>query len=148
MFYQGKRNIILVEDNLFDIKIIKDALEKSTENYNIIVFKDGKTASEYFENSDAFLAENPHLVLLDLTVPNISGKELLKHLKENDKTKKIPVVVLSLSNYSNDICESYKNYANCYITKPKDIDDFINKINIITNYWFNIVKLPKAIELY
>jgi len=84
----------------------------------------------------------PDLILLDLNLPKKSGGEVLKEIKENDKLKCIPVVVLTSSNREEDLVESYKNNANCYITKPLNLDQLINVIREIIDFWLNIVKLP------
>jgi len=144
----NEKKIILIEDSLIDVKVIKQGLESKDKNYKLTVFNDGNSALEYFNKLGLSIMEFPDIIILDLGIPNVDGLELLKKLKENTFTKKIPVVILTLSEYKEDIKLTYLNYANCYVIKPKDLNEFINKIHVITNYWFNIVKLPKQIEAY
>ncbi|HKL03574.1 MAG TPA: response regulator, partial [Cryomorphaceae bacterium] len=87
-------------------------------------------------------AERPDLVLLDINMPKVNGHEVLEHIKTDDELKDIPVVMLTTSSDEVDIKKSYENYVNCYITKPVDIDSFIEAISTVENFWISIVQLP------
>jgi CheY-like chemotaxis protein len=134
-------NILLVEDNEGDILLTKEAFEDSKIVNNIIAVRDGAKAISFFEaltNND----EIPHLVLLDINLPKVNGHKVLMYIKNNEKYKTIPVIMLTTSSSEADIEKSYKNHANCYITKPIDLSDFMKAINKIEDFWINIVSIP------
>jgi len=135
-------NILLIEDNEGDILLTTEAFEDSKIINKLKVIKDGKEAVAFFES----LTEKediPHLVLLDINLPKISGHEVLLYLKRHDRYKQIPVIMLTTSSSAKDILASYKNHVNCYITKPIDVQDFIGAITKIEDFWINIVSIPK-----
>lgn len=136
-----KNQILLVEDNEGDIVLTSEAFEESSCKVNIQVARNGKEAINilFDQNEDAQL---PDLILLDINLPLLNGHEVLKKIKENEKTKHIPVIILTTSSAISDINLTYENYANCFITKPADINDFFETINVLCNYWFKISKLP------
>jgi CheY-like chemotaxis protein len=134
-------NILLVEDNEGDILLTKEAFEESKIVNKITAIKDGKEVINFFEaltNKD----EIPHLVLLDINLPKVSGHEVLMYIKNNEKFKSIPVIMLTTSSSEKDILQSYKNHVNCYITKPIDAVDFMKAIMKIEDFWINIVSIP------
>lgn len=136
-----KNLILLVEDNEGDIVLTSEAFEESSCKVNIQVARNGKEAINilFDQNENAQL---PDLILLDINLPLLNGHEVLKKIKENEKTKHIPVIILTTSSAISDINLTYENYANCFITKPADINDFFETINVLCNYWFKISKLP------
>lgn len=136
-----KNQILLVEDNEGDIVLTSEAFEESCCKVNIQVARNGKEAINilFDQNEDTQL---PDLILLDINLPLLNGHEVLKKIKENEKTKHIPVIILTTSSAISDINLTYENYANCFITKPADINDFFETINVLCNYWFKISKLP------
>ena len=136
-----KNQILLVEDNEGDIVLTSEAFEESSCKVNIQVARNGKEAINilFDQNEDAQL---PDLILLDINLPLLNGHEVLKKIKENEKTRHIPVAILTTSSAISDINLTYENFANCFITKPADINDFFETINALSNYWFNICKLP------
>lgn len=136
-----KNLILLVEDNEGDIVLTSEAFEESSCKVNIQVARNGKEAINilFDQNEDTQL---PDLILLDINLPLLNGHEVLKKIKENEKTKHIPVIILTTSSAISDINLTYENYANCFITKPADINDFFETINVLCNYWFKISKLP------
>lgn len=136
-----KNQILLVEDNEGDIVLTSEAFEESSCKVNIQVARNGKEAINilFDQNENAQL---PDLILLDINLPLLNGHEVLKKIKENEKTKHIPVIILTTSSAISDINLTYENYANCFITKPADINDFFETINVLCNYWFKISKLP------
>lgn len=134
-------NILLVEDNEGDILLTMEAFEESKIVNKITAIKDGKEAINYFEALTK-KDEMPHLVLLDINLPKVSGHEVLMYIKNNEKFKSIPVIMLTTSSSEKDILQSYKNHVNCYITKPIDVADFMKAIMKIEDFWINIVSIP------
>jgi CheY-like chemotaxis protein len=135
--------ILLVEDNDGDILLTKRALQKSKLSNNLHVVKDGTEALAFLRNKGKYKnAVRPDLILLDLNLPMKNGQEVLSDIKKDDKLKRIPVVVLTTSSRDEDIRKSYDLHANCYITKPLNMDQFISVVNSIDDFWFSIVKLP------
>lgn len=136
-----KNQILLVEDNEGDIVLTTEAFEECDFKTDIQVARNGKEAITFlFEQQDE--SQLPDLILLDINLPLLNGHEVLKKIKENEKTKHIPVVMLTTSSAVSDINLTYDNYANCFITKPADINDFFETINNLSNYWFRTSKLP------
>lgn len=135
-------HILLVEDNEGDIVLTKEAFEEKKIVNKISVAKDGKQAIDLL-NSLAASGKNelPDLILLDINLPKKNGHEVLSEIKKNDCLKHIPVIILTTSSSKLDIMLAYKNYANCYITKPVDLSEFINAISSIENFWFEIITL-------
>jgi CheY-like chemotaxis protein len=135
-------NLLLVEDNEGDIVLTMEAFEESKLINKITVLRDGKEAIRFFDNL-ANEAEQPDLVLLDVNLPKVSGHDVLKHIKSDEKLRIIPVIMLTTSSAEKDILQSYKNHVNCYITKPIDIGDFIKAMTKIEDFWINIVSIPR-----
>jgi|TARA_R110000850_G_scaffold271690_1_gene406191 CheY-like chemotaxis protein len=136
-------HILLAEDNLGDIILIREAFAERNLIDRISVVKDGKQALEFIYKDGKYAnAETPDLIILDINLPKINGLEVLKKIKKSKDLKKIPVIMLTSSSSQKDINESYDNYANCFITKPDDVDDFLKAINGIEDFWINIGSLP------
>lgn len=137
-------HILLVEDNEGDIMLTTEALEEKKIANKVSVVKNGRDAIDFMLKRGKYSNEStPDLVLLDINLPLKSGHEVLKELKTNELTKQIPVIILTTSSSEEDVKKSYGNHANCFITKPVDVDDFLNAISLIEDFWFSIVKLPK-----
>jgi len=135
--------ILLVEDNPGDIRLTQEAMKESKFNNNLSIATDGVEAMKFLHKKGEFEnAPMPDLVLLDLNLPKMDGREVLEQMKNDDELKKIPVVILTTSNAEKDIAKSYELHANCYINKPVDLEQFFEVVRTIENYWFNIVKLP------
>lgn len=134
-------HILLVEDNEGDILLTVEALEEGRIANVIEVARDGQEAVNKLE-ADLVNNNLPDLILLDINLPKMNGHEVLEKLKKNENFKHIPVIILSTSSSEMDIMKSYNNHANCFITKPVEIDDFVKAIESIENFWFSIVKLP------
>ena len=136
-------HILLVEDNEGDVVLTKEALEEISINITLSVLKDGKQAIDFLnhigEDTDLTF---PDLMLLDINLPKKNGHEVLQYVKENEKFKHIPVIMLTTSSSERDINLSYTNHANCYITKPSDVDEYIEALSATANFWLNICKLP------
>ena len=136
-------HILLVEDNEGDIVLTMEALEDARVQNKVTVKKDGAVALDYLADLAAQSPEDlPDLILLDINLPKIDGKEVLNYIKKDEQLKKIPVVMLTTSSSQQDILESYNGHANCYITKPVDINKFFNIVKVIEDFWITIVKLP------
>lgn len=136
-------HILLVEDNEGDILLTTDALEDANMGTKLTVVKDGKEAIEFFQSPGSHKAGAlPDLVLLDVNLPKKNGHEVLKYIKAEKELRHIPVIMLTTSSSQKDINQAYENYANSYITKPMDADEFLSVVTAIENYWVSIVKLP------
>jgi len=131
--------ILLVEDNIGDIRLTQEALKESSLIVNLTVARDGIEAMERLSGKGA---ANPDLILLDLNLPRKDGREVLQEIKNDADLKRIPVVVLTTSEAESDIMATYGFHANCFITKPVDMDQFIKIVQMLEEFWFTIVKLP------
>jgi len=135
--------ILLVEDNPGDVRLTKEALKEAKVINNLTVLKDGEEALTYLRRQGPYeKAKRPHLILLDLNLPRKDGREVLAQIKAEEPLKRIPVVVLTTSQDEQDVLKSYNLHANCYITKPVDLDQFIKVVRSIEDFWLGIVVLP------
>lgn len=135
--------ILLVEDNPADVKLTQQALEDGKIANNLRVARDGEEALAYLNREGQFAeASRPDLVLLDLNLPKMNGWEVLKAVKANPDLRRLPVVILSTSGMEEDVLRSYDLHANCYVTKPVDLDQFIKIVQEIKEFWIEIVRLP------
>ena len=138
--------ILIVEDNADDAELMIRALNKKNIANHIIHLKDGEQALNFLLNrdkySDCHERPLPKVILLDLKLPKLSGIEVLKELKANSETKKIPVVIITSSRENPDIKDAYDNGANSYIVKPIDFNDFVNTLNQIGLYWMVVNQKP------
>jgi CheY-like chemotaxis protein len=135
--------ILLVEDSLADIDLTKEALTDAKVRNNLNVVTDGAEALAYLRREGEFAeAPRPDLVLLDLNLPKVDGREVLAAIKDDPDLKRIPVVILTTSEAEGDIVKSYDLHANCYVTKPVDLERFIGVVRSIEDFWLAIVKLP------
>jgi chemotaxis family two-component system response regulator Rcp1 len=136
-------DILLVEDNPGDVRLTKEALRDAKVLNKIFVAKDGVEAMEFLRKEGAFTDRHtPDLILLDLNLPRKDGREVLAEIKEDPKLKHIPVVILTSSKADEDILKAYNLHANCYITKPVDLNGFVEIMHSMEEFWFTIVKLP------
>lgn len=140
----GKQiDILLIEDNIGDITLTKKTLSKSKIMNNLTVIQDGDEAIEYLSKKGKYSeATTPDVILLDLNLPKKSGQEILNEIKSNELTRHIPVVVLTTSKKEEDILRSYNLHANCFVSKPIDLNQFQEVVSTIEDFWFTIVKLP------
>jgi len=136
-------HILLVEDNEGDIFLVTEALEEGKIVNKISVTRDGREALDFLDKKGKYEKEElPDLILLDVNLPKKNGHEVLEYIKEKEALKQIPVIMLTTSSAEKDILMSYKNHANCFITKPVDVDNFLKVIYSIESFWISIVKLP------
>lgn len=135
--------ILLVEDNPGDVRLTEEAFREGKVRNNLYVAKDGIEALEFLRREGPYKkAVRPDLILLDLNLPRMDGRELLAEIKDDDDLKRIPVVILTTSKAEEDVLKTYNLHANCYITKPVDLDQFITVVQAIEGFWMTIVKLP------
>ena len=136
--------ILLVEDNPGDVRLTQEALREGKVWNNLSVAGDGVEAMRFLRHDAGYVAApRPDLVLLDLNLPKKDGREVLAEIKDDADLRTIPVVVLTTSKAEEDILRSYKLHANCYITKPVDLEQFMNVVGSIEDFWLCIVKLPR-----
>lgn len=135
-------NIFLVEDNEADVDLVKFCLKKNKLDVDLSVYGNGQDALErlFDENTNS---PQPDIILLDINLPGMSGIDVLQKIKENDKTKVIPTVMLTSSKHDEDVIKSYTYHANCYLQKPLDLTSFQNIITTFEQFWLTIVTLPK-----
>jgi two-component system, chemotaxis family, response regulator Rcp1 len=137
--------VLLVEDNPADARLISEAFKGFRILSNLSLVRDGEMAIEYLRRQNDFAAAaKPDIIILDLNVPKKNGFEILAEIRKDEGLKRIPIIVLSNSDAELDIQKSYELSANCYITKPASLDDFIDTIMSIENFWLSTVKLPRA----
>ena len=135
--------VLLVEDNPGDIRLTEEALKESHLMVHLNVARDGEEAMAFLRRIGTHsTAATPDLILLDLNLPRKDGREVLQEIKADSGLKRIPVVVLTTSEADSDILTTYDLHANCYITKPIDMDQFIKIVRVLEDFWFTIVKLP------
>ena len=137
--------ILLVEDNEGDIVLTMEAFKEANILNHIDVVRDGQAALNFLRKQGEHAnTTTPDIILLDINLPKIDGTEILTIIKNDEVLKMIPVIMLTTSDAEKDILKSYYNHANCYITKPVDMDKFMEVIQAIKNFWISIVKLPKT----
>jgi chemotaxis family two-component system response regulator Rcp1 len=135
--------VLMVEDDPDDVYLTKEALRASRLRINLDVVTDGVEAIRYLRGDGGTNRHRrPDLVLLDLNLPRMGGREVLLQIKEDPALTDIPVVILTTSHAEEDIAASYRQHANCYISKPVDIDQFRSVVASIENFWFTVVQLP------
>jgi chemotaxis family two-component system response regulator Rcp1 len=137
--------ILLVEDNPGDVRLTREALREGKVYNNLHWAKDGVEALEFLRQEGKHsAAPRPDIILLDLNLPKKDGREVLESIKNDDRFKQIPVVILTTSEAEEDVLRSYALHANCYITKPVDLDKFIVVVQSIDRFWLTVVTLPPA----
>lgn len=135
-------SILLVEDNPGDVRLTVEALKEGKILNQMAVVADGIEAMDFLRNSDN--QTRPDLIMLDLNLPRMSGREVLAAIKADEALRRIPVVVLTTSDSEQDILDSYNMHANCYVTKPVDLEQFIKVVRSIEEFWLTVVKLPSS----
>ncbi len=136
-------HILLVEDNEGDIFLTAEAFENAKVITKLSVVRDGKAAIDFLKKEGDYAnVKVPDLLLLDLNLPKVNGYEVLEFVKSDSNLKVLPVIVLSTSSAQSDINRCYANHANCYITKPVDVENLFRVVSRIENFWLSTVKLP------
>jgi len=137
--------ILLVEDNPGDVRLTKEALKEGKVYNNLHWARDGVEALEFLKREGKHAkAPRPDIILLDLNLPKKDGREVLEVIKKDGVLKHIPVVVLTTSKAEEDVLRSYELHANCYVTKPVDLEKFIQVVQSIDRFWLTVVTLPPA----
>ena len=137
--------ILLVEDNLGDVRLATEAFKEAKVRNSLHIVGDGVEALLFLRKEGKYSqSPRPHVILLDLNLPKKDGREVLAEIKNDADLKRIPVVILTISKAEEDILKAYNLHANCYITKPLDLGQFIKVIQSIEDFWLTIVTLPKG----
>ena len=135
--------ILLVEDNPGDVRLTVEALKEGKVRNILHAVEDGEEAMKFLRRQETYeKAPRPDLVLLDLNLPKMNGREVLAAIKEDPDLRRIPVVILTVSKAEQDILKTYDLHANCYINKPVDLEQFLTVVQSIENFWLTVVKLP------
>ena len=136
-------NVLLIEDNPGDERLTREALKEGKVYNNFHWVKDGVEAMEFLRRQGKYAeAPRPDIILLDLNLPKKDGREVLQEIKTDEELKRIPVVVLTTSKAEEDVLRTYNLHANCYVTKPVDLEKFIVVVKSIDRFWLTVVTLP------
>jgi CheY-like chemotaxis protein len=136
--------VLLVEDSSGDIRLTREAFKDAKMHINLHVAMDGTEAMAFLTRQGKYAdAPRPDMILLDLNLPKKDGREVLKEIKESPTLGTIPVVILTTSASDADVLRSYQLHANCYITKPVDLEGFLKVVRSIDDFWLSVVKLPR-----
>jgi two-component system, chemotaxis family, response regulator Rcp1 len=139
--------VLLVEDSPGDVRLTQEAFRMANKAIHLHVAADGVEAMAFLRQEGVHVqAPRPDLILLDLNLPRMDGREVLAHIKEDDSLKLIPTVILTTSDAEKDIVKSYQLQANCYLTKPVQLDAFENLVTSINDFWLTKVKLPQQMQ--
>ncbi len=140
---QKLTRVLLIEDNPGDVRLTQEALREGKVRNHLHVAADGVEALAYLRREGQYAkARQPDLILLDLNLPKKNGREVLAEIKGDPELRRIPVVILTVSKAEEDILKSYNLHANCYITKPVDLDQFLGVVKSIEDFWLTVVMLP------
>jgi CheY-like chemotaxis protein len=138
------KEVLLVEDSPGDVRLTKEAFRAANASIHLHVASDGIEAIAFLKREGPHVdAPRPDLILLDLNLPKMDGREVLTHIKEDDRLKTIPTVILTTSDSEADVAKSYQLQANCYLSKPVQFDAFENLVKSINDFWLTKVKLPQ-----
>jgi Response regulators consisting of a CheY-like receiver domain and a winged-helix DNA-binding domain len=143
---QNKITILLIEDNPGDVRLTQEAFKEGKKNVNLDVVMDGVEAINYlYKRGQYSEKESPDLILLDLNLPKMDGREVLEKVKNDDNLRMIPIIVLTTSDADQDILKSYNLHVNCYLNKPVDFDKFFDIIQKIEDFWLTTAILPSML---
>jgi len=135
--------ILLVEDSPGDVRLTKEALKEGKVLNHLHIAGDGVEALAFLRREGSYAGvPRPDLILLDLNLPRKDGREVLETIKEDPELRRIPVVILTTSSAERDVLQSYDLHANCYVTKPVDLQQFISVVRSVEDFWLTVVKLP------
>jgi two-component system response regulator len=136
--------ILLVEDNPGDVRLTQEAARETKIHNNMHVVTNGLDAMAFLRHEGRFgSVPRPDLILLDLNMPVMDGREVLRQVKNDEKIRRIPVVIITSSQAEEDILRAYDLQASCYVTKPVDLDQFIKVVKHVENFWLTVVTLPR-----
>jgi two-component system, chemotaxis family, response regulator Rcp1 len=139
--------VLLVEDSPGDVRLTQEAFREANKAIQLNVVVDGVEAMAFLRREGIHVhAPRPDLILLDLNLPKMDGREVLAHIKEDDSLKLIPTVILTTSDAEADIVKSYQLQANCYLNKPVQLDAFENLVKSVNDFWLTKVKLPQQMQ--
>ena len=139
--------VLLVEDSPGDVRLTREAFNDAKMHIDLHVASDGAEAMAFLRREGKYVdVPRPDLILLDLNLPKKSGREVLGEIKEDPTLMSIPVVILTTSASEQDVLRSYLLHANCFITKPVDLDGFLKVVTSIDNFWLSVVKLPREVR--
>jgi two-component system, chemotaxis family, response regulator Rcp1 len=139
--------VLLVEDSPGDVRLTQEAFRAANNTIQLHVATDGVEAMSFLRQKGIHIhAPRPDLILLDLNLPKMDGREVLAHIKEDDSLKLIPTVILTTSDAEADIVKSYQLQANCYLNKPVQLDAFENLVTSINDFWLTKVRLPQQVQ--
>jgi len=137
--------ILLVEDNPGDIRLTQEALGGNKVRNNMAVVQDGAEAMAFLRREAQYAdSPRPDLILLDLNLPRIDGREVLRRIKNDNELRLIPVVILTTSREEQDVLKAYGLYANCYVAKPVELEQFMEIVRAIESFWLTVVTLPEG----
>jgi len=139
--------ILLVEDSPSDVRLVREALKENPIPVQITVARDGVEAVDYLHQAEEGLTTFPDLMLLDLNLPRKNGREVLAEVKGSPTLKRIPVLVMTSSRSDEDVAQAYSLNANCYITKPSDLKEYVDVVRAIEDFWFLTATLPEAFRM-
>jgi CheY-like chemotaxis protein len=139
-------DILLVEDNRADVRLTVEAIREADSSVNLLTARTGEEALRMLQGGETAKPISPKLVVLDLNLPGVDGRQVLREIKTDPKTRHIPVVVLTTSDNQEDLWTSYRDGANCYLTKPIDLDDFISLIRCIEELFLHRARSPWAVS--
>ncbi|MEA3179358.1 MAG: hypothetical protein QOI59_2881 [Gammaproteobacteria bacterium] len=141
--------VLLIEDSVGDVRLTREAFNDAKVHINLHVATDGVDAMAFLRRDGPHVnAPRPDLILLDLNLPKKDGREVLKEIKESPELGVIPVVILTTSASEADILRTYQLHANCYITKPVDLEGFLRVVKSIDSFWLSVVKLPHRLTVH
>ena len=140
--------VLLVEDSAGDVRLMREVLLGVNDSIHLLVVSDGVEAMAFLNREGNYVGSpRPDLILLDLNLPKMDGREVLAWIKEDAKLKTIPVIVLTISDFEADIVKSYQLQANCYLCKPVQLSEFETLMKTINRFWMTAVKLPKQTQI-
>lgn len=142
---QTSRNIVLIDDSDSDVLLTVEALKRITHAHSVLRFAEGESALQYMQGKNG-AAKRPaiDLVLLDINLPGMSGKDVLQTIKRDKENRKTPVIMLSSSKSEKDINESFELHANSYLVKPLELNEWFNTVTLMCDYWFSVAELPRT----
>jgi len=136
-------DILLVEDNPGDVFLTQEAFREGQFEHRLSIVEDGEEASQFLRQQGRYgQAPRPDIILLDLNLPRKDGRELLAEIKDDPSLRHIPVIVLTTSDAYQDVWRAYKLHANCYLTKPIEVEEFLQKVRSVEEFWLTVVRLP------